>query len=123
MEEGQTELVCTVAVPARVPLGDVERDRPGYYQVEPGRWVVVHYARSPKNGWPGRWAWPMFWCLEGRWVSPFEDGTVPDAALLWGSAADAQLDLEENYPPGEPFRPGWLSFPSMDMRRSGEWGT
>lgn len=103
--------------PCRVELGGVELDRPGCHEVGPGLWAVVHYALSPKNGWPGRWAWPMFWSAEGHWNAPRRDGTVPDEALLWASEEDARFDLEANYPPGRPFRVGWLSFPSMDLRR------
>lgn len=105
--------------PCRVPLGEVELNRPDVHEVGPGLWVVVHYAVSPKQGWPARWGWPMFWCDEGRWVAPFKGGSVPDEVLLWATAEDARFDLEANYPPDMPFRVGWLSFPSMDSRRQG----
>jgi len=110
--------LAPVAIPRRRPVGHrAGRGVPQYHQVLPGHWAVVHYALSPKQGWPEAWEFPMFWCERGRWCAPFVDGDVAEGTLAWATRADAQADLEANYPPGDPFCPSWLDFPSFDQRR------
>lgn len=110
--------IAPLSIPRRRPVGDyADCYQPEYHQVEPGVWVVVHYARSPKTGWPENWEFPMFWGEGGAWSAPHVDGEIAPNTYAWRTRADARADVEDNYPPGRPILAGVSRFPSMDQRR------
>ncbi len=96
------------------PAGQVDGGQPEFFQVEPGRWVVVVFALSPKQGWFENWRFPLYWGPHA-WIASIDD-RVPDGVHLWASRADAAADLADCYPTGERFRPYPQRFPSRDQR-------
>lgn len=112
--------LAPVACPRRRPA-DVHDDvyQPQFHQVLPGLWVIVVYARSPKNGWATRWEFPLFLGEDG-WVAPHDDGDVAPGTYAWDTRADAVAAFEQAHPDhtsGGRFFPGLQRFPSMDQRR------
>lgn len=99
--------------------GTVIENVPSACQAGPGYWVVVAYMLSPKNR-MGHLVFPMYWCDRHEWSAPDPDGDAPDGTLVWATSDNAYADLADHYPFDQPFRPGYMTYPSYDQRRRRE---